>query len=155
MRKNYYGFACAVVLLCVFASPLALSQTRGDTQKIDQNMMFQTDQQNVVFDPEPTVGRDSRLEFRTPFSNGTIQPPNGNDIAIGFYVSLLSEVGIDVPEEVIDFATGAGSLFGASISPTFELGLSGEVGGYFEVDSVGTGGIKLDYPMTVPVIWPE
>ncbi|NDY94883.1 hypothetical protein [Wenzhouxiangella limi] len=117
-------------------------------------MIFKTDQQGIVLDPNPRIGHKSRVEYRRPISEGARQP-DANKIATSFIVNILeNDIGLGVPGWLIDVANEVGDFFGLSVEPTFRFGLLGDVGGYFEVNSVGKSGLKIDYPLTVPITLP-
>ncbi|WP_425635840.1 T9SS type A sorting domain-containing protein [Algoriphagus yeomjeoni] len=127
----------------------AFSQTRGSTSSVQQNLRFEEQFNGVNLDPNPNVGSGSRVEFTHRFQNGT-NPNIGGTIAR----NILADQGIDIPGWLVDLTSGA-SFFCSSIQPTFQANASVDAGGYYQIHSIGTSDIGIDYPVLVHVEYPE
>jgi hypothetical protein len=144
-------FGLFTILLAVPAG----GQVAGDTQTTVHAIDFTTRQEGLVLDPTPTVGPASRVQYTRPLGSSGIDQPDAKKIALEFIVSILeNDLGVSVPSEIIDFVEGAGDFSNVQIEPVFRLGIGGDYGGYFEVDSIGRADVAVDYPVEVPVEFP-
>lgn len=154
-RATSSRLALLAILLLLSLAPLPLrAQVRGDTEVVTHSMTFETSQTDVTLDPDPKIGEDHRLEFSRSLQESDLPPPNVNKIATGFLVSLLEQIGVSIPHEVIDFVNGAGDFSNVHISPGFEVGIDADYGGYFEVNSITGANIDVTYPVDVPMVFP-
>ena len=144
----------SALLAASFSAQVAVAQQRGDTTTVSHSMTLQITESGIQLDPSPNVGAASRIEYTRPINSGGLQQPNQGALQTAFIVAVLSSIGINVPSEVIDLANGAGDFSNVSISPTFTVGIEGQVGGYFEVDSIGTADVSVSAPTQVPVVIP-
>ncbi len=146
-----------LLALLLFASPGAQAQVAGDTDGIVHTMTFQKTFSDTVLDPTPLIGDDSRIE-RT-FTYNTLGQPqipfNTAQLQNTVITGLLEEAGIDVPEWVIDVATGVTSAGVVTFNPYFGLGARIDYGGYFKTTEFGNADITVDYPVQVEIVYPE
>jgi len=138
----------------LLAGPVG-AQVAGDTQTTTHSIDFATQQSGLILDPTPSVGAASRVQYARPLGSTLIQQPEVRKIALDFIVSVLeNDIGISVPQEVIDFAGGIGDFTNVHVEPLFQVAIGGEYGGYLEVDSIGRAAVEVDYPVEVPVEFP-
>ena len=103
----------------------------------------------VTLDPTPLTGSGSRVNFIESFSNSA-SPGIGMGIATG----ILGANGISIPGWLTDLINGV-SFFCSGITPTLNANASVDVGGYYEIHSLGDATIEINYPVSVSVTFPE
>jgi|TARA_R100000365_G_scaffold3587_1_gene12447 hypothetical protein len=118
---------------------------------VQQNLRFQEEFNNVNLDPNPNVGGGSRVTFTHEFSSG----PQSRSIGSSAAQRILSQAGISIPSAIIDLASGAGDFSCSSINPSFSAEATIKAGGFYQIHSVGTSDIGIDYPVLVSVEFPE
>jgi hypothetical protein len=128
---------------------LSFSQTRGATSNVNTELLFQEEYKNITLDPNPKVGSATRVEFKHTFANGT-SPSIGATIA----KDILAQQGIYIPNWLTQLTSGF-SFFCSSLEPSFTANASLDAGGYYQVHSIGTSDIDLNYPVKVYVEYPQ
>jgi hypothetical protein len=149
--KQFY-LSGLIGLICLLVFPLTtFGQTRGSTSSVQQNLRFQEEFNNVNLDPNPNVGGGTRVNFSHKFSNNS-----GSSLGASIAKDILAQNGINIPGWLTELADLGGSgFFCSSISPTFSANASVDAGGYYQVHSVGSSNINLDYPVEVFIEYPE
>lgn len=132
-----------MALLCL----QAFAQVRGTSETVTKPLPFSHNFQNVTLDPTPVIGAPSRVQYVQTFTAGT-NPSLGLN-------SVLSLIGGDVsiPGWLNDLSSGV-SFFCSGVAPRFSINGSVDVGGYYQIHSVGNSDININYPVQVNVDYP-
>lgn len=138
-----------LLLTAMMLTSMMYAQVPGTTSTVTKSFSFQESLQNVQLDPSPTVGDASKVQFLHTFKSNR-QP----EIGLNTAKNILGANGITIPSWLEDLAGGTG-FFCSGITPSFSVGASVDVGGYYMVRAVGNSDIDIDYPVEVLVKYPQ
>lgn len=124
------------------------SQTRGNTISVTRPLSFQHKFENLQLDPNPTIGSNSRVQFTHKVSNTQSITPG-----LGTVLNLIG-ADVSIPGWLTDLSNGA-SFFCSGITPRLSFNGSVDVGGYYQVHSVGNSTVDVNYPVQVYIEYPE
>lgn len=150
MRSVASVLTVLIILFVLTLLPqLVSSQERGKKSFVSKNLSFQREIPNVILDPAPLTGSSSRVNFTHTFSNS-----DNRSIGSGIVKNILGANGLSIPGWLEDLTSGV-SFFCSGIKPTFGVSASVDVGGYYEIHSIGKSNIGINYPVSVSVSFPE
>lgn len=134
-------------ILLLFITQI-FAQTRGNNVSVTKSLPFQHSFQNVMLDPNPVTGSNSRVQFTNTFNPSKSFDPGLN--------TILNLIGGDVsiPGWLTDLNAGT-SFFCSGVTPNISINGSIDVGGYYQVRSVGNANVDVNYPVQVTIQYPE
>ncbi len=126
----------------------SFAQVRGTTVSVTKPLPFNQSFSNVMLDPNPVTGAGSRVQYVEHFSSAAT-PAIGLNAVLGLIGGDVS-----IPGWLTSLSNGAG-FFCSGVTPRFSIDGSIDVGGYYQVRSVGNSNIDVDYPVQVQITYPE
>ena len=126
----------------------SFAQVRGTTVSVTKPLPFNQSFSNVMLDPSPVTGAGSRVQYVEHFSSAAT-PAIGLNAVLGLIGGDVS-----IPSWLTSLSNGVG-FFCSGVTPRFSIDGSIDVGGYYQVRSVGNSNIDVDYPVQVQITYPE
>ncbi len=127
-------------------------------QTIQQTVTHTASFQDLTLDPSPNTGSPSRLEVRRDLlEDFNTLGPNTNTGQQLLFSIIENILDVNIPNwiKTAGESLGIPGVIQFSLTPTFNLGIDAEYGGFIGISDVGTADVDITYPLDVDIRFPE